>query len=263
MTLRSRNIAITRGPEDAAEFVSVVEREGGRAIPLPTIRLVGRGGDISAGYVRECRTYGPDYTILMSSKAVKLLMEDARSRGTYDAVRLAVANSVVVAVGPKTAAALEGYDIRVNAMPESVYSSVGVGEVMSRMDRAQNRVLVPRSGASTPFLRELLEKEGFDVREVHLYDVEPHPGGPIWEEFAAMLERGDIHGLVFTSASSVRAFFDIMERVSGGPVSLEDMAVVSIGPFTSEELERFGVSHHISEVHTVAGSLDALRGVLG
>lgn len=263
MTLRSRTIAITRGPEDAAEFVSVVEREGGRAIPLPTIRLVGRGDDISAGYMRECRAYDPDYTILMSSKAVRLLMEDARSRGTYDTVRLAVANTMVVAVGPKTAAALEEYDIRVNAMPESVYSSVGVGEVMSRMDRARNRALVPRSGASTPFLRDLLEKEGFDVREVHLYDVEPHPGGPVWKEFATMLGAGNIHGLVFTSASSVRAFFDIMGRMSGSAVDMGGAEVVSIGPFTSEELERFGVSHVVSEVHTVAGSLDALRAALG
>ena len=31
----------------------------------------------------------------------------------------------------------------------------------------------------------------------------------------------------------------------------------SIGPFTSEELERFGVSHRVSEGHTVAGSPDA------
>ncbi|MCE2509088.1 MAG: uroporphyrinogen-III synthase [Nitrosopumilaceae archaeon] len=263
MTLHSRNVAITRGPEDAAEFISVVEREGGRAIPLPTIRLVGRGESVSAEYLRESGVYNPDYTVFMSSKAVRLLMEDARSRGTYDETRLAVANTIVVAVGPKTAAALEGYDIRVNAMPESVYSSVGVGEVMSRMDRAKSRVLVPRSGASTPFLRELLEKEGFDVLEVHLYDVEPHPGGPVWEEFAAMLGSGDVHGMVFTSVSSVRAFFHIMERVAGAPIHLEGVAVVSIGPFTSEELERFGVSHHVSGVHTVAGSLDALRGALG
>ena len=58
---------------------------------------------------------------------------------------------------------------------------------------------MPRSEASTPFLGELLG-ECLDVREVHPYDVEPHPGGPIREEFAAMPEAGDIHGLVFTSA---------------------------------------------------------------
>ena len=257
MTFRSRVVAITRGPEDAAEFAGVVEAEGGRALALPTIRLVGRGR-ISREYMRECGAYDPDYTILMSSKAVRLLMDDAKARGVYDEVRLAMANSVVVAVGPKTAAALDAYGVRVNLMPGSVYSSVGVGEVMSRMDRAKNRVLVPRSGASTPFLRELLVKEGFDVRETFLYDVEPNPGGPAWDEFGALLAAGGIDGMVFTSASSVRAFFDIV-----GGVSLEGVAVVSIGPFTAEELGRFGVSHVTSGVHTVSGSLDALRDALG
>ena len=257
MTFRSRTVAITRGPEDAAEFTNIIETEGGRALALPTIRLVCRGESISAEYMTECGAYDPDYTVLMSSKAVRLLMDDAKKSGTYDAVRLAMANTLVVAVGPKTAAALEEYGVRVNLMPESVYSSVGVGEVMSRMDRSKNRVLVPRSGASKPFLRDLLEKEGFDVREIYLYDVEPNPGGSVWEEFGAMLAAGMIDGMVFTSASSVRAFFDIM-----GNVSLEGVAVVCIGPFTAGELERFGVAHDVAEVHTVSGSLDELRKML-
>lgn len=259
MTLQSQTVAITRGSSDAAEFVDMVEKEGGRAIPLPTIRLVGRGDDVSGVYMQEYRRYDPDYTILMSSKAVRLLMEDAKNHGVFDEVRLAIANTSVVAVGPKTAAALQQYGIQVNLMPESVYSSVGVGEVMSRMDRAKNRTIIPRSGASTPFLKELLEKEGYDVCEVHLYDVESHDGGPVWEKFVHMLESGQIYGVVFTSASSVRAFFDILYKMADNHISLQGVRVVSIGPFTSEELKRFGVSHDVSGVHTVAGSLDVLK----
>ena len=257
MTFRSRTVAITRGPEDAAEFHRYCRVRG-----WPGLGAAQRYGwcagqrSISNVYMRECGAYDPDYTVLMSSKAVRLLMDDAKQNGRYDAVRLAMANTLVVAVGPKTAAALEEYGVKVNLMPESVYSSVGVGEVMSRMDRSKNRVLVPRSGASKPFLRSLLEKEGFDVRETYLYDVEPHPGGPVWDEFGAMLAAGMMDGMVFTSASSVRAFFDIVGDVSA---SLEGVAVVCIGPFTAEELERFGVAHDVAEVHTVSGSLDALR----
>ena len=143
MTLQSRNVAITRGPRDAAEFARVVKSEGGRALTLPTIRLVGRGDDVSARYMRASGEYDPDYTVFMSSRAVGLLLDDAARNDALDGVKLAVANTTVVAVGPKTAAALEGRGIRVNAMPESVYSSVGVGEVMSRMDRAKK----PRAGA--------------------------------------------------------------------------------------------------------------------
>lgn len=266
-SLLGRTVAITRGPDDAAEFVEVVGTEGGRAVPLPTIRLVGRGDKISEDYLRASAEYDPDHTVFMSSKAARLLFDDAAGRSILEEVRLAVANTNVVSVGPKTARVLEGYGIRTNAMPESVYSSVGVGEVFGRLDRSRNRVLVPRSGASTPFLRELLGKMGFDVRDLHLYDVQPHPGGPEWERFAGMLSDGRIDGMIFTSASSVRAFFEIMAGVTGygddaAALLGRASAVVSIGPFTSEELDRMGVAHHLSSVHTVAGSLDALRDAL-
>lgn len=261
MTLSGRNVAITRGPEDASEFTGIVRSEGGRAIPLPTIQLVGRGENISGDYLRESASYDPDHTVFMSSKAARLLFDDAQARSILEEVRLAIANTNVVSVGPKTAKMLEAYGIRTNAMPKSVYSSVGVGEVFSRMDRSKNRVLVPRSGASTPFLKELLTKIGFDVREVYLYDVRPHPGGTDWDNFARMLSGGEVHGLVFTSVSSVRAFFEIMSKVVSADAAglLGKVAVVSIGPFTSEELDKMGVAHHVSQVHTVAGSLDVMR----
>lgn len=263
--LSGRSVAITRGPEDAAEFTGMVRSEGGRAIPLPTIQLVGRGGDISGDYLRESSSYDPDHTVFMSSKAVRLLFDDAQASSNLEEVRMAVANTNVVSVGPKTGKMLEAYGIRTNAMPKSVYSSVGVGEVFSRMDRSKNRVLVPRSGASTPFLKELLSKMDYDVREIYLYDVRPHPGGPDWDDFTRMLSGGEIDGLVFTSVSSVRAFFEIMSKTSSVDAAglLEGVAVVSIGPFTSEELGGMGVAHHVSRVHTVAGSLDVMRDVLG
>lgn len=264
VSISGKTLAITRGPEDAAEFSRLVQSQGGIPVPLPTIRLVGRGRDISGDYLRECASYDPHHTVFMSSRAVGLLLDNAMERGALEAVRLAISNTNVVSVGPKTTAALKRYHIRVNAEPKSVYSSVGVGEVFSRMDRADDRVLVPRSGASTPFLRELLEKVGFKVRETYLYDTKPHQGGPVWVEFADMLHTGRVDGMVFTSVSSVRGFFDVMSRTVPWDVAeaLGPVAVVSIGPFTAEELDRVGIRHTTSRVHTVAGSLDVLRGMM-
>lgn len=261
MTISGKNLAITRNESDASEFISAVQSEDGHAIPLPTIQLVARSPNISLDYLDVAVSYIPDYTIFMSSKAVKLLFDDAKKNNTLDKTRLAVANSVVVSVGPKTSAMLENYNIQVNLAPESIFSSVGVGEILSRMPRNKNKILVPRSGASPPFLKDLLTKEGFDVRELYLYDVKPHPGGKIWHEFYDMLYNGMIHGIVFTSVSSVKAFFDIMYTMNSTDVVklLNGMVVVSIGPFTSEELDNLDVQHHVSPVHTVAGSLDVLR----
>ncbi len=263
-SLSGKNIAITRGAKDAADFIGMVESEGGRVLALPTIQLVGRGHDISGGYVRECNEYKPDHIVFMSSRAVALLFEDAARQGTLDQTRFITANANVVSVGPKTSAMLERYGIQVNSMPKSVYSSVGIGEVFSGLDRARNRVLVPRSGASTPFLGNLLKKIGFDVRELYTYDVQPHQGGDIWLEFVTMLERGDIHGIIFTSVSSVRAFMEIMGRTSKYNVAdkLNLIPVVSIGPFTAAELRKARITHTVAPVHTVAGSMEVLHHIL-
>lgn len=263
MSLQDKAIAITRSAQDATEFRDIVESEGGQAIPLPTIRLVARDDFISDVYLRHINEYNPDHTVFMSSRAVKLLFEDAAAHDISYEVSLMTANTNVVSVGPKTSHILKHYGIKVNYEPTSIYSSVGIGEVFGRIDRAGRRILVPRSGASTPFLRELLEKLGFDVRELYLYDTAPHPGGPVWESFAQRLRQGDIHGMIFTSVSSVRAFFDIMSGLDPDAASLlNKTTTIAIGPFTSSELSKHDMRYTVSPEHTVPGALDTLRTLL-
>lgn len=252
--MKGKTVAITRSARDAREFSELARAAGAEPLPLPTIKLVARGG-IAAEFVKAAEGYDPDHTIFMSSRAVSLLFDAAESEGVRDALRSAVANTSVVAVGPVTRAALSGRGVRTARMPET-YSSIGIGELFSRI--GGGRAIIPRSGASTPFLKELLEKIGVSVKETVLYDVRACPDSPEWSSFRAMLPRGGIDGLVFTSASSVRAFFEIMGR-AGGPPGLEKTRVVSIGPFTSSELEKFGVRHSSAGVHTVPGAFEELR----
>jgi len=71
--------------------------------------------------------------------------------------------------------------------------------------------------------------------------------------------------VVFTSASSVRGFFEIMSKDYSNDVLLDNLtklSVVSIGPFTSDELKKFKVKNTIAEVHTVAGAFDAMKNSL-
>ena len=263
MSLQDKTVAITRSAQDAAEFSDIVKSEGGYAIPLPTIRLVARDDFISDVYLRHIAEHDPDHTVFMSSRAVRLLFDDAAAHDILYEVSLKTANTNVVSVGPKTSHVLNYYGIKVNAQPASIYSSVGIGEIFGKMDRTQRKILVPRSGASTPFLRKLLEKLGFDVRELYLYDTVPHQGGPIWEDFARRLRQGDIDGMIFTSVSSVRAFFDIMSGLDTDAASLLNKTeTVAIGPFTSSELSEHNIRYTIAPEHTVPGALDTLRALI-
>ena len=132
--------------------------------------------------------------------------------GKLEKLQLAVANTIVMSVGPKTTVALESEGIKVNHQP-TTYSSVGVGEEFTKIHAVGKKVIVPRSGASTPFLKELLNKIGINVLEIHLYDVCAFRDTTQWNGFRELFSQNKVDGVVFTSASSVRGFFEIMSNL--------------------------------------------------
>ena len=261
--MKGKTIAITRSEEDSEEFIELVSHEDARPIPLPTIELVSKGDKIVDEFLESIQQYDPDYSVFMSSKAVKLLFDTAKKNSKYEKLQLAVANTIVIAVGPKTKTALEAEGIKVSYIPKR-FSSVGVGEVLTRLNAVGKKVLVPRSGASTPFLRNLLEKIGLDVKEIHLYDIRSFSDVSQWKEFSDLFSQNKIDGIVFTSASSVRAFFDILEKNFDEKTLLNNLQktkIVSIGPFTAEELNKFNVKNSVANVHTISGAFQTIKNI--
>jgi uroporphyrinogen-III synthase len=259
--LEGKTIAITRSKDDSSEFIDLVTRYNARPLSLPTIEIVSKGEKIVDEFLDSVKQYNPDYSVFMSSKAVTLLFDTAKKVSKFEKLQLAVANTMVMAVGPKTKTALENQGIKVAFMP-NIYSSVGVGELFTKLHAVGKKVIVPRSGASTPFLKELLEKIGINIKEIHLYNVCAFRDTTQWNEFRELFSKNKIDGIVFTSASSVRAFFEIMSKdydESSLLRNLEKLPVVAIGPFTSDELKKFNVKNTVSQVHTVLGAFDTIK----
>jgi len=258
--IQGKNIAITRSRDDSQEFIDLMTAEKANVLPLPTIELVSKGEKIVEEFLSALEKENPDFSVFMSSKAVTLLFDTAKKISKFETLQLAIANTIVIAVGPKTKEALEKEKIKVAYMPER-YSSVGIGEVLSKLNAVGKKVIVPRSGASTPFLKKLLEKIGLYVYELHLYDVCAFRDTSQWNEFRQLFSEKKIDGIVFTSASSVRAFFEIMTKdyEQNNLVNLlHKTMIVSIGPFTADELKKYNVENQIADVHTVAGSFDVI-----
>jgi uroporphyrinogen-III synthase len=261
--IEGKTIAITRSEEDSEEFIDLVTKENAKPITLPTIQLISKGEKIVDDFLKAVNQDDPDYSVFMSSKAVKLLFDSAKKISMYEKLQLAIANTIVIAVGPKTKSALESEGIKVAHMPNR-YSSVGIGEVFTRLNALGKKVIVPRSGASTPFLKTLLEKIGIIVKEIHLYDVCAFRDTSKWNDFRQLFSQNKIDGIVFTSASSVKAFFEIMQKDYDEKTlhnNLQHTKIVSIGPFTAEELNKLDVKNSIAEVHTVHGALHTIKNI--
>ena len=262
--IEGKTIAITRSKDDSQEFIDLITKEKGNVLPLPTIELVSKGEKIVDEFLSALADEDPDYSVFMSSKAVSLLFETAKKGGKFEELQLEIANTIVLAVGPKTKDALEKENVKVAYMPQR-YSSVGIGEIFTKLNAVGKKVIVPRSGASTPFLKDLLEKIGLHVTELYLYDVCAFRDTSQWNEFRDMFSQDKVDGIIFTSASSVRAFFEIMTK-DHDENQLVDMLhktmVVSIGPFTADELKKFSVKNAVADVHTIPGSFDVLAKAL-
>jgi len=257
--LKGKTIAITRSKDDSSEFLDLVIKNNAIPISLPTIELVSKGEKIVDEFLDSVKQYNPDYSVFMSSKAVALLFDTAKKVSKFEKLQLAVANTIVIAVGPKTKIALEKEGIKPAYMP-NIYSSVGVGELFTKLHAVGKKVIVPRSGASTPFLKELLNKIGIDVKEI----VCAFRDTTQWNEFRELFSQNKVDGIVFTSASSVRAFFEIMSKDYDGDSllsNLEKLSIVSIGPFTSDELKKFKIKNTVAHVHTVQGAFDTVKNI--
>jgi uroporphyrinogen-III synthase len=260
--LTGKTVAITRSKEDSEEFIHLITTANAKPISLPTIELVSKGEKIVDEFLDAIKNDNPDFSVFMSSKAVKLLFDIARKISKFEKLQLAVANTTVMAVGPKTKAALENEGIRVAHMPQKRYSSVGVGEVFTRLNAEGKKVIIPRSGASTPFLAQLLEKIGLQVKEIYLYDVCSFRDTSQWNDFRALFSNNKVDGVIFTSASSVNAFFEIMLMDYDKKTLLENLQkikVVAIGPFTADELKKFGLTPTVADIHTVAGAFETIK----
>jgi predicted Fe-Mo cluster-binding NifX family protein len=69
-----------------------------------------------------------------------------------------------------------------------------------------------------------------------------------------------VDAIIFTSASNVNSFFEIMDRVSKDELQLDSITkVVSIGPFTSKVLRDRGIECFEAEEHTVRGALQIAK----
>lgn len=249
--LKNKIIAITRSEQDAAEFLHRVAELGGRGIALQTIEVVPKGPEAVKEFLEKLEKKKHDYCAFMSPQSVRILFDHAGKEAL-----LALKSTNVIAVGPKTREALVDHGVSVRLMPAK-FSSAGLAELLSLLKAKKEKIIIPRSGAANEFATKALEDMGMKVDEVFLYTVRTAPVTFAWNEFPDLLLQKKVDAMIFTSASSVGSFFEIMEKVGSGNFQLDSLTkVVSIGPLTSKELEGRMIKCYEAEEHTVAGALE-------
>ena len=234
--LAGLRIAVTRSRAQASDLVTLLEAKGAFVTESPTIELISRAGTPD---LCEAVAAPAGWWAFSSANGVHAAMETLAATG-HDS--RALAGRRLAAVGEATAAALAGYGLRPDFVPEQSWSSA-LAELPAQPG---DTVTLFQSNLSPPDLCLVLEARGLTVRAVTAYENRPVP---LTDEQLAAVREAD--AVTFTSSSTARNLRDALGPDAGGLTA----ALVSIGPSTSGAVrECFG------RVDGEAGSpgLDAL-----
>jgi uroporphyrinogen-III synthase len=256
--LENKILAITRSERDAAEFIRLVSERGGRAIALPTIEIVPKGLEAANEFIFLLEKKKHDYCAFMSPQAVNILFDLAGREAL-----LALRSTAVIAVGPKTKDALVERGVNVRLVPDR-FSSEGLVDLLAATGPKGKKIIIPRSGAANELATQALTELGMQVDKVLLYTVRTSAPTLAWSEFSELLLQKKIDAVVFTSASNVSSFFELLGRMmSPGSPELDSLTkVVSIGPFTTIELKKREIECHEAHEHTIRGTFELAKKIV-
>jgi uroporphyrinogen-III synthase len=263
-SLDNKILAITRNNLQAREFSELVALQGGRAIALPTIEIVPKDPSALDEFIAIVNKNETEYCAFLSPQAVDVLFNFATRKYKVDELVSALNSRIIVAIGPKTRQRLADRGIDVKMVPER-YSSVGLVELFSKMDNPNRKeILIPRSEASNEFVERSLSTLKMVVNVFFLYTVRTSVITPVWKDFVLLLEQNKVDAIVFTSASNVRSFFEIAQKMQHNISSLlkSVKAVIAIGPMTNEELKKRAIHSFESSEHSIKGTVDLAKNIL-
>ncbi|MCX7903357.1 MAG: uroporphyrinogen-III C-methyltransferase [Caloramator sp.] len=180
-----------------------------------------------------------DYLLFTSANAVNIFF-DCLIKLRYDIRKI---KAVFGCIGEKTEKELVQRGIVPEIVPEQFVAEALYDKLIGRI-KQNDLVIIPRSKNARPFLKEALEKK-CNLIEIPIYEVE--------EFFSQDILLEDIDYFTFTSPSTVKAFIK-----NFGKDCLMSKKVVAIGPITSNELLRNGISNCVAQKYTIDGIIEKI-----
>lgn len=244
-SLKGKTVAITRPAGQAEEASKLIEQKGGVPYYIPAIEIKGLSNFTPIKkFVTELLKGQVDYVILMSTNGVKYLFSAAETLKQTGDLKDGLGKAFVIAVGPRTAQALEEYRIRVDLVPLK-YSSEGLIECLQGRQVSGKKIRIPRTSNATPILTEKLKEMGAYVEEVYVYESGLPMDEKLKEKFYEDLTSGKIDAIVFGSGLSAKNIFKMLSEKTPmetlRSIINTKVTTVAIGPTTAEALKEMDV----------------------
>ncbi len=253
--LAGKRVVVTRAREQAEDFCRALEARGARPVLIPTIEI--RDPESWAALDGALALLAEfDYLLVTSANGVRKLLERMRAAGLVPG---ALERLTVGAIGPSTAAELRDAGVRVDFVPQE-YRAEGLLESLAGREVRGKAFLVPRAAVARDLVPRVLSERGARVEVVEAYRTATPNFAP--GEVERLLTPRP-HAATFTSSSTARHFAQLL---GARPLAeaLEGVAVVSIGPVTSDTLRQLGVTVSVEAAEsTLPGVVAAMEKYFG
>jgi uroporphyrinogen-III synthase len=246
LSLKGKTVVITRPAGQSEEAGKLIEEKGGIPYFMPAIEIKGLTNfSPIKKFVSELLKGQVDYVIFMSTNGAKYLFSAAQTLKKSDQLKEGLAKTFVIAVGPRTAQALEEeYHVHVSLVPLK-YSSEGLIECLQDKKISGKTIHIPRTTGATPALTEKLKEMGAQVEEVYVYESGLPVNKKLKNKFFVDLTSGKIDAIVFGSGLSAKNIFKMLtENASMETLRAlinSKVTTVAIGPTTGEALREMDI----------------------
>lgn len=146
-------------------------------------------------------------------------------------------------IGSATGKALVKHGIFPNLCPE-VFTSKGLANVLISAAKRDEEIILLRSSIGSSILPHILEKEGFSVRDIAIYDLET--------EDTDQNEFPELDYLTFSSASGVESFLEKFNEIP------KEVSCVCIGDVTAKALSKYRNDFLIANEISVNGIVQTI-----
>jgi uroporphyrinogen-III synthase len=238
----------------AVELARLIASYGGKPVSAPALREVPLAPDsLALDFAAGLMAGRFQMVIFLTGVGAQALVSACAKVYGAEPFLDALRRAQIVVRGPKPAAALRELQIPVAAMAREPNTW---REVLQAIDSATlplagTNVAVQEYGVSNGELLAALRERGAQITQVPVYQwALPEDTGPL-REGIALLARGEIDVVLFTTGVQVMHLFKFAAQHPGQPNSaysadmlrhaLRSVVVASIGPSTTEALEQYGL----------------------
>lgn len=246
--LRGRRVVVTRSAARAASLADLLAAHGAVPVLFPAFETKPPVSVAALDNALE-RAGEYDWIVFTSPAGVNFTFERVAANGIAASW---LAETQVAAVGPATAAALDGHGVGGAVLPDEYMGDripAALGEITGR------RFLLLRSDRAADALPERLRALGGLVADVVAYRTVPlssRVAGPVADDV-----RAGVDAVTFTSPSTVEGFVSGIGDDWRGIV--ERAIVATIGPVTGEAARAAGMRVDAeADPHTISGLIEAL-----